>query len=525
MMKISITKESALGEKRVAGTPKTVKALSELGFAVCVEQSAGVLAGFSDTAYSEAGATVVATHEAWQADIVLKIHPPRIEADAGAGLDSAEYTLLREGSTVISFVYPAQNEALLTMLAKKKVTLLAMDMVPRISRAQNIDALSAMANMAGYRAVIEAANVFGRFLGGQITAAGNIPPCKVLVVGAGVAGLSAIGVAGNLGASVRAFDSRAETSEQVQSMGAAFLSVSVAGQQGSDDGYAKEMSEEFNQAAMTLYAEQAREVDIIITTAMIPNKPAPQLITKAMVDSMKSGSVIVDLAALTGGNCECTVVDKKVVTDNGVIIIGYTDMANRLPMQASQLYGVTLLNLIKLLCPDKNGAINIDFDDPVQRAMTVLKNGELTYPPPPVAVSQTPAPATPPAAEQAVPPAPPPRSKKWWGVMVAALAMVFMPLAAVAPPDFTASFMVFVLACVCGYYVVWNVTHALHTPLMSVTNAISGIIVLGAVLQMGSDSLLVRVLAFFAILIASINIFGGFAVTRRMLNMFRRQDK
>ncbi|MGL4626713.1 MAG: Re/Si-specific NAD(P)(+) transhydrogenase subunit alpha, partial [Plesiomonas shigelloides] len=406
-------------------------------------------------------------------------------------------------------------------LAERKINVMAMDAVPRISRAQSLDALSSMANIAGYRAVVEAAHEFGSFFTGQITAAGKVPPAKVMVIGAGVAGLAAIGAAGSLGAIVRAFDTRPEVKEQVQSMGAEFLELDFEEEAGSGDGYAKVMSEAFIKAEMALFAAQAKEVDIIITTALIPGRPAPKLITTEMVASMKPGSVIVDLAAATGGNCELTEADKVVVTDNQVKIIGYTDLPSRLPTQSSQLYGTNLVNLLKLLCKEKDGTINIDFEDVVLRGVTVIKEGDVTWPPPAIKVSAQPqqqAAAKPQAAKVEEKPASP---AKKYGLMAAGIVL-FGWIANAAPAAFLSHFTVFVLACVVGYYVVWNVSHALHTPLMSVTNAISGIIVVGALLQIGQGHGFVSFLAFIAVLIASINIFGGFTVTQRMLKMFRR---
>lgn len=407
-------------------------------------------------------------------------------------------------------------------LSSKNINVLAMDAVPRISRAQALDALSSMANIAGYRAVVEAAHEFGRFFTGQITAAGKVPPAKVFVAGAGVAGLAAIGAAGSLGAIVRAFDVRPEVKEQVQSMGAEFLEVNFQETAGSGDGYAKEMSDEFNRKAAELYAAQAKDVDIIITTALIPGKPAPKLITKEMVDSMKAGSVIVDLAAANGGNCEYTVKDQVITTYNGVKVIGYTDMVGRLPTQSSQLYATNLVNLLKLLCKEKDGNIDINFEDVVLRGVTVVKAGEITWPAPPIQVSAQPQQKAKvqPTKAQKKEPEPTSPVKKLVGLAVG--VGLFAWVASVAPAAFLGHFTVFVLACVVGYYVVWNVTHALHTPLMSVTNAISGIIVVGALLQIGQGSGIVTFLAFIAVLIASINIFGGFTVTKRMLEMFRK---
>ncbi|PZL95925.1 NAD(P)(+) transhydrogenase (Re/Si-specific) subunit alpha [Pantoea graminicola] len=509
-MLIGIPKERLPNESRVAATPKTVEQLIRLGFSVTLEHDAGKRASFDDESYLAAGATLSDREQVWQSDIVLKVNAP----------DDEEIALTRAGSTLVSFIWPAQNPALLEKLAARQVTVMAMDSVPRISRAQSLDALSSMANIAGYRAIVEAAHEFGRFFTGQITAAGKVPPAKVMVIGAGVAGLAAIGAAGSLGAIVRAFDTRPEVKEQVQSMGAEFLELDFEEEAGSGDGYARVMSEAFIRAEMALFASQAKEVDIIVTTALIPGKPAPELITAEMVASMKPGSVIVDLAAQTGGNCALTVADQVTVTPNGVKIIGYTDLPSRLPTQSSQLYGTNLVNLLKLLCKEKPGEIHIDFDDVVVRGVTVVREGEITWPAPPIQVSaapQTKAAAVKPSVPVETRPASP-----WRNSLLMALAIVlFGWMASVAPAEFLSHFTVFALACVVGYYVVWNVSHALHTPLMSVTNAISGIIVIGAVLQMGHGGW-VTFIAFIAVLIASINIFGGFTVTQRMLKMFRK---
>lgn len=508
-MRIGVPRERLTNEARVAATPKTVEQLLKLGFEVAIESGAGKLASFDDAAYQEAGASIADTTEVWQSDIVLKVNAPQDD----------EIELTRAGSIVVSFIWPAQNPELLEKLAARQVTVLAMDSVPRISRAQSMDALSSMANIAGYRAIVEAAHEFGRFFTGQITAAGKVPPAKVMIIGAGVAGLAAIGAAGSLGAIVRAFDTRPEVKEQVKSMGAEFLELDFEEEAGSGDGYAKVMSEAFIKAEMELFAAQAKDVDIIVTTALIPGKPAPRLITKEMVLSMKPGSVIVDLAAQTGGNCELTVADRITVTENGVKIIGYTDLPSRLPTQSSQLYGTNLVNLLKLLCKEKNGEIDVDFEDNVIRGVTVIKDGEVTWPAPPIQVSAQPQQAKPAAAavkEEAKPVSP------WKKYAFLALAiLLFGWLANVAPKEFLSHFTVFALACVVGYYVVWNVSHALHTPLMSVTNAISGIIVVGALLQIGHGGW-VSFFSFIAVLIASINIFGGFTVTQRMLKMFRK---
>lgn len=515
-MQIGVPKEILAGETRVAASPKSVEQLLKLGFEVNVEAGAGELASFDDAAFEAAGAKIVTTEQVWESDLILKVNAPLSDEEHD------EIALLKDGASLISFIWPAQNPELMEKLSSKNINVMAMDAVPRISRAQALDALSSMANIAGYRAVVEAAHEFGRFFTGQITAAGKVPPAKVLVAGAGVAGLAAIGAAGSLGAIVRAFDVRPEVKEQVQSMGAEFLEVDFKENSGSGDGYAKEMSDEFNKKAAELYAEQAKDVDIIITTALIPGRPAPKLITKEMVDSMKAGSVIVDLAAANGGNCEYTVADKVITTDNGVKIVGYTDMVGRLPTQSSQLYATNIVNLLKLLSKEKDGNINIDFEDVVLRGVTVVKEGEVTWPAPPIQVSAQPEqkPAQPQAKPEPKVEEPTSPVKKIVGLVAAVGA--FSWIASVAPAAFLSHFTVFVLACVVGYYVVWNVTHALHTPLMSVTNAISGIIVVGALLQIGQGNGVVSFLSFIAVLIASINIFGGFTVTKRMLEMFRK---
>ncbi|MGD8121813.1 Re/Si-specific NAD(P)(+) transhydrogenase subunit alpha [Vibrio sp. TRT 2004] len=515
-MQIGVPKEILAGETRVAASPKSVEQLLKLGFEVNVEAGAGELASFDDASFEAAGAKIVSTEQVWESDLILKVNAPLADEK------NDEIALLKDGASLISFIWPAQNPELMEKLSSKNINVMAMDAVPRISRAQALDALSSMANIAGYRAVVEAAHEFGRFFTGQITAAGKVPPAKVLVAGAGVAGLAAIGAAGSLGAIVRAFDVRPEVKEQVQSMGAEFLEVDFKEDSGSGDGYAKEMSDEFNKKAAELYAEQAKDVDIIITTALIPGRPAPKLITKEMVDSMKAGSVIVDLAAANGGNCEYTVADKVITTANGVKVVGYTDMVGRLPTQSSQLYATNIVNLFKLLAKEKDGNINIDFEDVVLRGVTVIKEGEVTWPAPPIQVSAQPEQkaAQPKAKPQPKVEEPVSPVKKMAGLVAAVGAFAW--IASVAPAAFLSHFTVFVLACVVGYYVVWNVTHALHTPLMSVTNAISGIIVVGALLQIGQGNGVVSFLSFIAVLIASINIFGGFTVTKRMLEMFRK---
>ncbi|MFH8497166.1 Re/Si-specific NAD(P)(+) transhydrogenase subunit alpha [Streptomyces coeruleorubidus] len=509
--RIGIPAESTAGETRVAATPATVGRLAALGYEVVVEPGAGASSRFSDAAYEEAGARL---GDPWQAEIVLKVNGP----------SSEEIGRLRDGATLIALVGPALHPELVDELARRPITVLAMDAVPRISRAQSLDVLSSMANIAGYRAVVEAAHAFGRFFTGQVTAAGKVPPAKVLVAGAGVAGLAAIGAARSLGAVVRATDPRPEVAEQVRSLGGEFLTVGVE-QEVSTDGYARATSEDYDRLAAQLYAEQAADVDIIITTALIPGRPAPRLITAEDVARMKSGSVIVDMAAAQGGNVEGTVAGKAVVTDNDVTIIGYTDLPGRLPAQASQLYGTNVVNLMKLLTPGKDGRLVLDFDDVVQRSMTVVRDGEKTWPPPPVQVSAAPAPAPAGGTEPAAPSTPPakPARPAWSSyALVGAGALALFLVTAFSPSELIGHFTVFVLAIVIGFYVIGNVHHALHTPLMSVTNAISGIVVVGALLQIGHGNTAVTVLSFAAILLASINIFGGFAVTRRMLGMFSK---
>ena len=510
-MRIGVPKESRPGETRVAATPKTVDQLVKLGYAVFVESGAGERSSFTDAAYAAAGAEVV-EESVWGAEILLKINPP----------DAAEVEKLHPGQVVASLMAPAISPELVQSLADKGITALAMDAVPRISRAQALDVLSSMANIGGYRAVIEAANEFGSFFTGQVTAAGKVPPAKVLVVGAGVAGLAAIGTASSLGAIVRAFDARSEVAEQVESMGAEFLRIDVEDEGPSATGYAKEMGEDFNRKAAALYAEQAKDVDIIITTALIPGKPAPRLIDEDMVASMKPGSVVVDMAASNGGNVAGSVADQKIVTPGGVKILGYTDLAGRLPTQASQLFGTNLVNLLKLLTPDKDGELRLDFEDPVQRGLTVAHEGQVLWPPPPVQVSAAPA-ASAPAPVQPKPAKEPMAAGK--KLALAGIgAVLFLLMAAFAPEPFLGHFMVFMLSVVIGFYVIGNVHHALHTPLMSVTNAISGIIVVGALLQVGhAGQTWLSVVAFVGILVASINVFGGFAVTARMLEMFKRE--
>jgi len=506
---IGVVRESKPGETRVAATPATVGQLRKLGYEVVVAPGAGERADFPDEGFEDAGATI---GEAWQADVVFAINMPSED----------ELDLMKPGATLIALLAPALRPDVVEALARRPITALSMDAVPRISRAQSLDVLSSMANIAGYRAVIEAAHEFGRFFTGQVTAAGKVPPAKVLVVGAGVAGLAAIGAAGSLGAIVRATDPRPEVADQVRSLGGEYLAVESGEVEVSTTGYAKEMGDDYKEREAKLYADQAADVDIVITTALIPGRPAPRLLTADMVAAMTPGSVIVDMAAANGGNVEGTVADQNVVTPNGVTIIGYTDLAGRLPTQASQLYGTNLVNLMKLLTPEKDGQVVLDFDDVVQRCMTVVRDGETTWPPPPVAVSAAPAaaaaaPVTT-ADKQVKPPASP--ARRFAVVGVAALALFL--ITAISPPALIGHLVVFALAIVIGYYVIGNVHHALHTPLMSVTNAISGIILVGALLQIGQPSLAITLVATAAILLATINVFGGFAVTRRMLSMFRR---
>jgi len=525
---IGVPKETAAGEKRVATVPDVVEKLIKLGFAVVVETGAGDAANFSDDVYRAAGAGIAGdAAQVWAgSDIIFKVRAPATE----------EVALMREGATLVSFVWPAQNPELMQLLAARKATVLAMDSVPRISRAQKLDALSSMANIAGYRAVIEAAHHFGRFFTGQITAAGKVPPAKVFVIGAGVAGLAAIGTASGLGAIVRANDTRPEVGDQVKSMGGEFVNVDYQEEGSGVGGYARVMSEGFLQAQADVFAKQAKDVDIIITTALIPGKPAPRLITAEMVKSMKPGSVIVDLAAEQGGNCELTV-PHEVTVRHGVTIIGYSDLPSRLSRQSSTLYATNLLRLAEELCKTKDGIIHVNMEDEVLRGTTVIKEGGITWPPPPPKIS-----AAPPVAARAAPAAP--AAKKGHGgasapaagrsvaILFAIGAALFWFIGANAPAAFVSHFTVFVLACFVGYMVVWNVTPALHTPLMSVTNAISSIIAIGALVQVappfaaeaGADrpEIWILGLAVTALALTSINMFGGFAVTRRMLQMFRK---
>ena len=530
---IGVPKETFAGEKRVATVPEVVPKLAKLGFKVIVQSGAGDAANFGDDSYRAAGAEVVpSAAELWaNSDIVFKVRPP----------SAAEVGLMRDGGTLIGFVWPAQNPQLMQQLAAKKATVLAIDSLPRqLSRAQKMDALTSMAGISGYRAVIEAANAFGRFFNGQVTAAGKVPPAKVFIAGAGVAGLAAIGTAANLGAIVRANDTRAEVADQVVSLGGEFVKVDYEEEGSGGGGYAKVMSEGFQAAQREMYAKQAREVDIIITTALIPGKPAPKLITADMVKSMQPGSVIVDMAAEQGGNCELTEPGQAVVK-HGVTIIGYTDLASRLAKQSSTLYSNNLLRLTEDLCKKKDGVIDVNFDDDAIRGLTVIKEGAVTWPPPPpkppaVAPQAKPAAVAKPAEKKGHGhgAASEPASAKSTAILFLAAAALFAFIGLYAPVSFLAHFTVFVLACFVGYMVIWNVTPALHTPLMSVTNAISSIIAIGALVQVAPPllaggagvadrpTLWIVGLAVVSIALVAINMFGGFAVTQRMLQMFRK---
>jgi len=521
---IGVPRETAAEEKRVATVPDVVEKLIKLGFSVAVESGAGDAANFSDDTYRAAGAQVLPSAAAlWAAaDLVFKVRAPSPE----------EAAMLREGATLISFIWPAQNPALMQQLAARKVTVLSIDALPRqLSRAQKMDALTSMAGITGYRAVIEAANAFGRFFNGQITAAGKIPPAKVFIAGAGVAGLAAIGTAANLGAIVRANDTRAEVADQVVSLGGEFVKVDYDEEGSGGGGYAKVMSDGFLAAQRAMYAQQAKESDIIITTALIPGKPAPRLITAEMVQSMKPGSVIVDMAAEQGGNCELTVPGQAVVR-HGVTIVGYTDLVSRLAKQASTLYATNLLRVTEELCKTKDGVLNVNMDDDAIRGLTVIKDGAITWPAPPLKL-----PAPPPKPAAVMPTAPKghgpgaPMSGQSLATVFGVGALLFVLVGLYAPASFLAHFTVFVLACFIGYMVVWNVTPSLHTPLMSVTNAISSIIAIGALVQVAPPltggaldrpNTLILGLAVFALALTAINMFGGFAVTRRMLAMFRK---
>ncbi|WP_331748521.1 Re/Si-specific NAD(P)(+) transhydrogenase subunit alpha [Streptomyces chartreusis] len=508
-MLIGVTRETKPGETRVAATPATVKQLTGLGYEVVIEAGAGAGSCLTEKAYVQAGAVIGTMEEAWSADVVFRVNAPELP----------DVERLKEGAKLVAPLAPAARGDLLMALAARKIDAFAMDAVPRISRAQPLDILSSQANIAGYRAVIEAAHHFGRFLAGQVTAAGKVPPAKVLVAGAGVAGLAAIAAASSLGAIVRATDPRPEVADQVKSLGGEYLPVDVDVEQ-STDGYAKATSEAYDKRATEIYSEQAAEVDIIVTTALIPGRPAPRLITAADVASMKPGSLIVDMAAAQGGNVEGSVKDEVITTDNGVTIIGYTDLPARLPAQSSQLYGANLVNLMKLLTPAKDGQVTLDLEDAVQRGLTVVHQGDVLWPPPPVQVSASPAVAAPVQTPQKK------AERKLSPTAKLALtgtgSLALFVLNASAPSEITQHFTVLMLAVVVGFYVIGHVHHALHTPLMSVTNAISGIVVVGALLQLTVTDNVVQVLAGVATLLTSINIFGGFSVTRRMLAMFRK---
>lgn len=505
-MDIGILKESDSRDKRVAVTPKVVSKIFKLGYNVLVEEGLGSDASFYDNEYADAGAIISDTNKVWSCDIVLKINKPNLD----------EVNKLSKNQTLLSFFTPSIHSELLKKCAKDNVNVLSMDSVPRISRAQKMDVLSSMANIAGSRAVIEAAHAFGRFFGGQITAAGKIAPANVLIIGAGVAGLSAIGTATSLGAIVRAFDTRPEVKEQVESLGGEFLTVNLDEDGSSSDGYARVMSKEFIEAEMSLFKNQCKDVDIIITTALIPGKEAPKLITKEMVSLMKPGSVIVDLASQQGGNCELCKPD-EVFEYNGIKIIGYTDLPSRLPSQSSELYANNLYHILDELTPNNDGVIDINMEDDVIRGMTIIKNGEITYPPPKIQVSATP------KKKDTEPELTKPVQEKKHSYIpgLIAISSLFL-VGAFAPESFMNHFTVFVLSCFIGYMVIWNVTASLHTPLMSVTNAVSSIIIIGALTQISSTDLLSLIFSGLAIFIASINIFGGFAVTKRMLGMFKK---
>ena len=518
-MIIGSVKENTEGEARVAITPESVERIQGLGHTCIIETGAGILSGFTDKSYVEVGAKIYDNAPAiWSnADVIAKVCTPQMD----------EVRLMRQNQTLLSFFGPAQNKQLLESANDVGATVVAMDMVPRISRAQKMDALSSMANIAGYRAVIEAGANFERFFTGQITAAGKVPPCKVLVIGAGVAGLSAIGTSVSLGAVVRAFDVRPEVAEQIQSIGADFLFLDFKEDGGGSGGYAKPSSPVFREKQLALFREQAPDVDIVITTALIPGIDAPKLWLEDMVQLMKPGSVVVDLAAERGGNCDLTVMNQKVVTNNGVTIIGYTDFPSRMAAQASTLYGTNIFHMLSELTPNKDGQLVHNMADYVIRGATAAHKGEITYPPPPpktpVVAPLRPQPKKVTSEErQQQEVAAFRKSTRQQATILVIGVLLTTLLGFVTPPSFMQHFIVFVLSCFVGFQVIWNVNHALHTPLMSVTNAISGIIILGAMLQIGSTSLVVLILASISVLIASINIVGGFLVTRRMLAMFHR---
>jgi NAD(P) transhydrogenase subunit alpha len=518
-MLIGVPKETRPGERLVAATPKTVAQLTKLGYDVVVESGAGLGANFADAAFEAQGATIADGPTVWAADVVTAVNAP----------SSDDVAALKEGAYLVATLAPHSHADLVGQLAEHGVTALALDAVPRISRAQALDVLSTMSNVAGYRAVIEAAEEYGGMFTGQVTAAGKTAPATVFVIGAGVAGLAAIGAAASLGAQVRAFDVRPEVGEQIESMGARFVQAAAAAQQEvSATGYAAALTQEQERLTQEMYAEESAKADIVITTALVRGT-APRTITAAMVANMKPGSVIVDLAASGGGNCELTVPGEKIVTDNGVTIIGYTDLTSRMPQHTSQLFGTNVVNLMKLLTPAKDGVLVLDLEDPVQRGMTVSKGGEVLWPPPAISVSAAPAAAVAPSSDTRTPEqkaadeATAKAAKKRQQAILTGVGGVLLAVAlAFTDVAFLATFTVFVLAVFVGYYVISNVSHSLHTPLMSQTNAISGIILVGALLQIGSDDAWVTVLAVLAAAVASINVFGGFLVTYRMLGMFRK---
>ena len=525
-MRIGVPTETIKDEMRVAMTPSSALQIQKLGHSCLIQSGAGVNAKFSDADYEAAGVTILKTaQELWQqSDIIIKVRPP----------SDTEISKLKEDKTLISFAYPGQNQQLLDSGKSIGASIIAMDMVPRISRAQKMDALSSMANIAGYRAVIEAGNHFGRFFTGQITAAGKVPPAKVLVIGAGVAGLAAIGTAQSLGAIVRAFDVRPEVSEQIESMGAEFLFLDFDNDlESSSDvaaagGYASPSSPEFREKQLECFRKQAPEIDIVISTALIPGRDAPKLWLEDMVETMKPGSVVIDLAAERGGNCDLTIPDKKVISKNGVTIIGYTDFPSRMATQSSELYSTNIRHLLNDLTPDKDGTIVHDMEDDVIRGATITHAGEITFPPPPPkikAIAAQNTQKTPDKTVEEIAATKALEAKKAGQRQVGLLAiggLLMLLIGNYAPASFMQHFIVFVLSCFIGYQVIWGVNHALHTPLMAITNAISGIIVLGALLQINSDNSIVTVLAGISVLIASINIVGGFMVTRRMLQMFQK---
>lgn len=523
-MKVGSPKELFLGEARVAMTPDSALQLQKLGYQCLIETGAGKAAGFSDQAYSAAGVTVVANADALyaEADVIAKVRPP----------EASEVARLSPAKTLISFFYPAQNSELLEQAKSTGANVIAMDMVPRISRAQKMDALSSMANIAGYRAVIEAGSNFGRFFTGQVKAAGKVPPAKVLVIGAGVAGLAAIGTATSLGAITYAFDVRPEVAEQIESMGAQFVYLDFADQVqdgAATGGYAAPSSPEFREKQLAKFRELAPEIDIVITTALIPGRDAPKLWLADMVAMMKPGSVIVDLAAERGGNCELTVPDQKIVTENGVTVVGYTDFPSRMAAQASTLYSTNIRHMMTDLTPAKDGVVVHNMEDDVIRGATVAFEGAVTFPPPPPKIQAIAAQKPKERVKELTPEEKRAKetatfktqTRNQVGMLAVATALLLV-VGAYAPVSFMNHFIVFVLACFIGFQVIWNVSHSLHTPLMAVTNAISGIVILGALLQLGSGNWLVIILASLSVFIATVNIVGGFLVTRRMLAMFQK---